>query len=287
MRHNNILWLSAALICSLSACEEDPEGTSVGSDSKPNVLIYDYAYSDETRPDVSDNNFNVRFVANSKTNEAYYSVIKAADYASLASDEAKLTDYVLSNGQRIEGLSVDNAVEQVIEIPGVNYICVVAKSGSAQHLSVHEVTGLEWVDICSGTYEFGVTGRRYEDLDPVETTLQNCASDQTLYRFKNLFGDGVSLKFSVLDTDEEHPDGYTYVRVVDQPALQSMRTDTISGEPLLFSVRDIAEWQNNIVYATYDGYCSVITPDNECEFTLQYHDAYGTLGFDYDVFTPQ
>ena len=284
MKRNNIIWL-AALALGLTACEEDPEGTSAGGDSAPKVTIYTYSVEDNSRPDASDNSFTARFAANSTTSEAYFALLSAADYEAKSKDNAALADYVVSNGEKISEISGYSFADKTIEAFGQNVICAVAKNGGSQTVSTANLSGHEWVDITTGTFEFGAMGRHPAQLPAVKTTLQACKDDATLFRLKDVFGEGSSLKFNLMTGDEGKTTDGTFVRVDDQPTIGTMRNDTVTGLPLNFRVRDIATWLNQIEYATEDGYSCIFYDNHDCEFTLQYRDAYGSLNFDYDIFT--
>lgn len=144
----------------ITSCSED-EGTNPGSDSKPNVVIYQFA---PEAPYNADNDLLLRIAVNSKVEEVYYlaelTTEKETHIASMG--ENGYMDYVVENGTKIEGISgaSDNDVMMTGMI-GEYTITVVAVNGNAKMAAEATFTGLKWESIGVGAVSssfFGGTG---------------------------------------------------------------------------------------------------------------------------------
>ncbi len=259
-------------ILALTACKEE-KGTEPGTDSNPVVTIYQY---DAQLPLSADNDCVVRVAANSSVESAYYLAEKADDKAARNLAPDAYADYVVSKGTKIDNLSAGNPVDLTLTgMMGDYVITVVGVKGSTKYATETSFKGLDWRDIATGTYTFAkpaATG-----MSSNKATLQYCANVDGLYRIKDVFGAGYSLKFTGTGKKVPYATGYfEIVRVAAQPIGYSYRT---YGE---VSVRDVATWQNSDDYldnAMYDnGYCS---------FWVQYFVSAGSLGYGYDEFVPE
>ena len=281
MKKNIFKMLSAiAIVTLLASCSED-NGQAPGADSQPRATLYTYAAA---KPYNADNDVQVRVAANSVTKEAYFLYEKKADADTRIQSmgEDGYADYVVQNGQKlsdINGVSIADLF--VTDLYGAYTIAVAAVNGSSKHLSLANFVGLEWDDVTTGTYQFGIMGDR--GWDPVQTTLQVCTTDKTLYRFKDLFGAGSSLKIRLLpDYQATDNDGtYTFCRV---PVQGTGRDFDEYGE---VSVRDIGYWQGSDAWITDNGYESGMYEDYSCFIIAQWFCSAGNLGYNnYDFFIP-
>ena len=144
----------------MTSCSED-EGTNPGGDSRPNVVIYQFA---PEAPYNADNDLLLRIAVNNKVEEAYYlAELTAEKHTHIASmGENGYMDYVVENGIKIEGISgaSDNDVT-VTGMIGEYTITVVAVNGNVKIAAEATFTGLKWESIGVGAVSssfFGGTG---------------------------------------------------------------------------------------------------------------------------------
>lgn len=278
-----ILLLSATLFATAAfvSCTEEV-GTEPGNDSEPSVIIYTYEAS---RPNNPDNDVVLRFAANSQTTEAYYLAELTADKESRVASlgESGYMDYVVSNGTKISGISgASSADVTVTDLYGAYTITVVAVGGGAKTSREVTFTGLAWEDVVSGTYYFGVSNFILASgMTSTTTTMQVCTTDSKLFRLKDLYGSGYSLKINLLDqTGMDGSDEYTFFRV---PVAETPFTYGSYGA---IGVRDVGYWQGNDAYVTDYGYESGMYADYSCFLCVEYYVDAGYIGYSYDYFIP-
>lgn len=277
---NSLFAVALATVALTTSCTEE-EGTEPGNDSQPSVIVYQYAAS---RPNNPDNDIVLRFATNNKTNEAYYLVEKTEEKeAHVASMGAEgYMDYVVSNGQKIDGASGESNVDVTItDLYGAYTITAVAVSGSKKTSSESTFTGLAWEDVATGTYQFGASANLINalGLTTAPTTLQVCTTDNTLYRFEDVFGKGYSLKIRLIDQTGKDDDGeYRYFRI---PVAETSFT---YGNYGAVSVRDVGYWQGSDAWVTDNGYESGMYADHSCFLCIQYFVSAGNIGYGYDYF---
>lgn len=255
----------------LTACSED-NGTEPNTDSNPVVTIYQYAAE---LPLNADNDCVIRVAANSSVESAYYLAEKAEEKAGRNMTAEAYADYVVSNGKKVDNLSVSTPVDvAVTDMMGDYIITVVGVKGNKKYATETAFKGLDWRDIATGTYHFAkpnVTG-----AETAPATLQYCANIDGLYRIKDVYGKGHSLKFTGTGTKDSDKDGnFEVVRVAAQS------TPYTYGNYGAVSVRDVATWQNSDNYLDNHMY-----EDGYCYFWVQYFVSAGNLGYGYDEFVP-
>lgn len=272
--------LGFALAAAFASCDVD-SGLAPGNDVNPKVTVYQYTAS---RPYNSDNDTWLRFAANNKVSEAYYLAEKTADYeskiASMGADG--YMESVVSNGTKIEGLTLGTDVDLVItDLYGDYTITTVAVGDGKKSSTTVTFRGLEWNDIVSGLYYF-MASEAFASLGPNETMLQQCTTDATLYRFKDVFGEGYSLKINLMpDYTGTDADGtYTYFRI---PVSETPYTYGSYGA---VGCRDVGYWQGSDTWITENGYESGMYADYYCFLMIQYFVSAGNLGYGYDYFVP-
>ncbi|MCS2314138.1 hypothetical protein NXW44_07845 [Phocaeicola vulgatus] len=274
-----VLFVSAIL----TSCTEE-EGTNPGNDSVPSIIIYQYAAS---RPNNPDNDIVVRFAANNKTSEAYYLVEKTTEKEAHVSSmgEEGYKDYVVSNGVKIDGISgASNADVTITDLYGAYTITAVAVSGNVKSASETSFTGLEWNDVASGIYYFGASTNLINalGLTSTPTVLQVCTTDADLYRFKDVFGTGYSLKINLIDYKGSDESGkYQFFRI---PVAETSFT---YGNYGAVGVRDVGYWQGNDAWITDYGYESGMYADYSCFLYIQYFVSAGNIGYGYDQFVAE
>lgn len=281
---------SLLLLCvaafTLTACSED-EGTNPGGDGNPNVVVYQYTPG---QPYNADNDVTLRFATNNKVEAVYYLSEPEADYNAHISEmgEAGYNDYVVENGTQVEGIEGQSNVDVTLtNMMGTYYITAVAVSGNQKKAYTTTFTGLAWEDVVSGTYIFNaqpVSGSAI-GLPNTPTTLQVCTTDETLYRFKDLFGEGYSMKLDMLDLQGQDESGtYRFFRVPEMATPYSVTlTD---GNSYQISVMDIGYFQDDESLVTAGGYESGMYEDGYCFVMVAYTVSAGYLCYGYDYFVP-
>ena len=266
-----------------TACSED-NGTAPGGDSQASVIMYNYEAAEPLNPD---NDVCYRFVFNNQTSAAYYLAEKTADKEARQMSEDAYADYVVNNGTKIE-LKEDqqsggyDADLTLTGLYGEYTITTVAVGGNVKKTVSATFLGLDWNDVATGTYTFGNSNVQFlVGMASNTTTLQVCTTDETLYRFKDVFGEGKHLKINLLlDKQGEDEDGtYTFFRVKDQKlGAQYQGNDAY--------VRDIGYWQGDDSYVTDYGFESGMYEDYSCFLYLQCHIGSTNYGYKYDFFAP-
>lgn len=278
--------LAISLIAALTftACTED-EGTTPGGDSTPGVVVYKYDVASPLNPD---NDVNIRVVANNAAEATYLLAEKTADKNARGLSEAEYANYVVENGTKLEakadeqsgGVELDSTF---VGLYGEYTISAVAVKGGKKTLASTTFTGLDWADVVDGVYNFANGNTQYLlGMTANATTLQVCTTDETLYRFKDVFGKGVHLKVVALPDYTATDDGgtYTYLRVPDQSI-----GVTYGGEDC--RVRDIGYWQGDASFVTDGGYESGMYEDYYCFIMVQLHVGTTNYGYNYyDIFVP-
>lgn len=275
------IFLAVLGMMAFTACSTE-EGTNPGNDSKPMVTLYQYVPAAQYN---SDEDVLVRFAANSVAKEFYYMVEKLSDKeAFVASNGAEAyTKKVVDNGTKVTVGETD--FETTLTGMAGQYAITAAAVAADGSMTASETVfnGLAWKDVVAGTYYFAYLGTL--GLQPTRTVLQICESDDTLYRFKDVFGNGKSLKFQTLPDyiGKDAYGTYMYFRIPEQMTGLSVSP---YGE---VGVRDVGYWQGDSAYVTDHGYESGIYIEGDVNYCFVYASYYvsaGTLGYDYDEFIP-
>lgn len=276
---NNIykLFIAFLAIGFMTSCK-DEWGTVPGNDSNPIATIYQYKLS---RPYNADNDIMLRVAVNNKTTDAYYLVEKTADIGSVTDDA--YMDQVISQGIKISDISAESTADIVLTgLYGEYTITVVAVGEGKKTLAKTTFTGLDWADVATGTYYFEVNANTANLFGgSIPTVLQVCTTNDKLYRFKDVFGAGYSMKINMLTLTNTDADGeYTFFRIPvgDTPFTY--------GNYGAVSYRDVGYWQGNDAFVTSGGYESGMYSDYYCFLCIQYFVSAGSLGYGYDEFYP-
>jgi len=269
---NSIMFAIVGLAV-LTACTEK-NGTEPGNDSNPVVTVYQYEAALPLNPD---NDAFIRVAANSAVQQAYYLAEKTSEKEARNMTKEAYADYVVSNGQAISGLTANTPYDLIIkDLMGDYSITVVGVNGSTKYSAETAFKGLDWRDITTGTYVFSSKAASRFGVESAPTTLQYCANVDNLYRLKDVFGTGYSLKFTGTGKKGTDDDGnFEVVRVPSQ------LTSFTYGNYGAVSIRDVATWQNSDNYLDNQMYES-----GYCYFWVQYFVSAGSLGYDYDEFYP-
>lgn len=275
--------LAAALTFCFTSCKED-NGTEPGTDSQPAATIYTYEPSAPLNPD---NDVNIRFVCNSKTSEAYYLVEKTTEKEAHKMSEAAYADFVVANGTKLQLTEDKHSGGKVSEVTvagllGDYTITAVAANGGTKTSATKTFRGLMWEDVVKGTYMYSNANVQFlmGEITSRPTTLQICTTDETLYRFKDAFGEGMHMKINLLPdlVGEDEGGVYTFFRVKDQVISE------FQGNKVY--VRDIGYWQGDDKYVTDHGFESGMYEDYSCFIYIQCHIGSTSYGYGYDYFIP-
>lgn len=277
MKISNISIFAIVTAMLLSACAAEEKMAPV-KDTEPASTVYTYTPGDEYN---ADNDVRVRIVPNSQVDEIYYLAESADQIAEFykKNGESAYADHVVSVGTKIS-VKDGNLDFTITDLYGQYYITVVSVGKGKKAVNQGSFFGLSWDDITAGTYQFALAPKL--GISSARTTLQKCTSDETLYRFKDVFGAGKSMKIVLMpDYTAEDEDGkYTFFRVPSQ------KTGLTYGDYGEIGVRDIGYWQNNDAFVTEGGYESGMYADYSCFIYVQYFISAGNLGYNYDVFIP-
>jgi len=283
MKKYIIMSLAAALTFCFTSCKED-NGTEPGTDSQPAATIYTYEPSAPLNPD---NDVNIRFVCNSKTSEAYYLVEKTTEKEARKMSEAAYADFVVANGTKLQLTEDKHSGGKVSEVTvagllGDYTITAVAANGGTKTSATKTFRGLMWEDVAKGTYMYSNANVQFlmGEITSRPTTLQICTTDETLYRFKDAFGEGMHMKINLLPdlVGEDEGGVYTFFRVKDQMISE------FQGNKVY--VRDIGYWQGDDKYVTDHGFESGMYEDYSCFIYIQCHIGSTNYGYGYDYFIP-
>jgi len=283
MKKYIIMSLAAALTFCFTSCKED-NGTEPGTDSQPAATIYTYEPSAPLNPD---NDVNIRFVCNSKTSEAYYLVEKTTEKEAHKMSEAAYADFVVANGTKLQLTEDKHSGGKVSEVTvagllGDYTITAVAANGGTKTSATKTFRGLMWEDVVKGTYMYSNANVQFlmGEITSRPTTLQICTTDETLYRFKDAFGEGMHMKINLLPdlVGEDEGGVYTFFRVKDQMISE------FQGNKVY--VRDIGYWQGDDKYVTDHGFESGMYEDYSCFIYIQCHIGSTNYGYGYDYFIP-
>lgn len=279
------LTLSLLAMLAFTACTLE-EGTTPGGDSAPYVNVKQYEVTAPLNPD---NDVQIRILANNKASDVYYLAEKSADKDARGLSADAYADYVVSNGTKATLEDDKQSGGKVVDVTltdlyGEYTITAVAVNGNAKNASSTSFTGLDWATVCEGTYQFGNANVQFllGNVTANPTTLQVCTTDKTLYRFKDVFGEGNHLKINLLPnyTATDTDGTYTFFRVKDQKmGVQYGGNDVY--------VRDIGYWQGDDSFVTEGGYESGMYEDHSCFIYLQCHIGTTSYGYKYDYFIPE
>ena len=279
---------ATAVLLSFAACQEEV-GSVPGSDGKPFVTSYQYA---PPKGYNSDEDVQIRFVKNDKVESAKFLVeLKSAKDTAIAHDgEKAYIKKVLEEGTAIE--FVDGVCDTVL-VGLANYydITVVAVNGSKKAMSAITYAGLAWKPGVMGKYTFSGNSKvalvlpTYGGVDPVvDVEFQQCEFDDALYRFKDLYGAGKSLKIRLTGEDpvDDGRGPFVYFRVANGSSTG------LSYSGMEIFTRDIGNAINDdYFYALgYDYECGLYE-DGHCNLNLQYYCEAGAFGYAWDeTFVP-
>ncbi|MGM9737649.1 MAG: hypothetical protein ACI3ZT_04450 [Candidatus Cryptobacteroides sp.] len=270
--------MAVSAMLALVSCTADEKDIPT-KDSSPAVTVYTYGPGDDYN---EDNDIRVRLVANDATSEVYYLAQPAeqADAYREANGEEAYFEYVVKNGTKAE-LGNGDPDFTLTDLYGLYDITAVAVGKGKTSGGLAEFFGLSWEPYKKGVYYFSVLASKV-GLQSAETELQKCTSDETLYRFTNLFGPGKNMKINLLPDYTYEDDGtYTFFRIAPQ------RTGLTYGNYGEISVRDIGYWQNNDAFITDGGYESAMHESGYCYICAQYYVSVGSIGFNWDEFYPE
>lgn len=264
-----IMILAAAPL--LWSCSADM-GSEPGTDPNPAVTLYTYAPA-EGNPD---NDITVRFVTNNKTSSVKYLVAPSAEVKDLS--ETQLLSKVETDGKTIDNLSGNSFADITLTDLYGDYTIAAVANGSSLGNRV-TFTGLSWELIKEGTFHLE------NEKIPVEATdaaLEVCTTDPSLYRIKDAFGEGYSLKLNLLDLSGEDEGGkFTLFRVKSQP------TPWTFGNYGQISVYDVGYWQGNEAFVTgLTNYANFLYEDGYVAACLVWYVSAGYINYGYSEFVP-
>lgn len=266
------LFFALISVAMFTACSAD-EGTDEGNDSKAKVTLYQYVASAPNDPDVDT---QLRIATNSATQEVYLLAEKTENYNAHIKEmgEDGYKNYVVEKGQKVEGATgAANTDYTVKNLIGDNTITVVAKGNGSLSLVSTDFTGYTWTTISAGTYYFS-EGAAESFGESKATTLQYKDDDPTTYRFKDFWGTGKHVTFSVTDdTTSKYGDGG---KVIIVPAQTT--PFTLGSNGALFMADAITNKLANMP--------SAILPNGKVYIAMVYYVKAGTFAAGVETFVP-
>lgn len=267
--------LFALLPLTFAACEDVQEGSSIGGDAVPSVVIYQYS-AEETSGYDPDCTAKIRLAVNSATESLYLLTESAADYANYYSgDDEAYAEHVVEAGEKIT--PSDLVADSYIQVYGQNYITAVAVKGSEKSISATiPFYGIKWNNV-EGTENYVYTDFRGGVCQPV---LQQRDDLPTAYRLKGIALDDFltgdtpyTMLFNVLTDDDGNEIGGSDYRFVTVAAQNTGYTYLDYGD---VSIRDIATYTGDPAYSTTSRGC-IMTGDNQVELVLNYYVSAGNI----------
>lgn len=274
--------LAVAGVVTLAACSAD-EGTDPGSDSAPAVTVYTYAPGSDYN---ADEDVMVRIAPNNKVAEIYYKyeLTNAVQEYIAANGQSAYADQVVASGTKVEGGTTQDVVLTGL-LGNYTITAVGVASNGSKAMASAVFQGLTWTPVTDGTITYGTLGGL--GLSPAPATLESCDVDETLFRVKNMYGEGNHLKFSTLNLGGTDADGNTFMlcRIANQSVGLSY------GDYGMIYVQDVGYWQGDDSYVTgggFENYYYISGPkQNQLSFTPYYYVSAGYLGYQAaDVFVP-
>lgn len=256
--------IAALPMLALWSCKAD-EGTEPGHDSTPAVTVYTYTPADaDLNPD---NEVTVRFATNSATSEVYYmyQLTSEVEKEINTNGEAAYIEKVISNGEKISVNGASSVDIDLIDLHGTNTISAVAVGKNGKSIGKASFTGLDWEQKKLGTF---YVQQAFIGVKETECALEICTTNNSLYRLRDVFGTGYSMKMQLLDVQGEDEDGvYTLFRV---PASNTpWQVKLSSGAICDVFVEDIGYWQGNASFVTgVSGYENGFYEDGSAFFRL-------------------
>ena len=264
-------------LLSLWSCSAD-EGTEPGHDSKPAVTVYTYTPSD---PNLNpDNDVAVRFATNSATSDVYYLYQPTTEVKAAIKNngESAFIDNVIANGEKISVNGASNVDINLTGLRGENTICAVAVGNNNKRLATATFTGLDWEQVKLGVFHIN---QAFIGVKETECALEICKTDDSLYRLKDVFGEGYSMKMQLIDVQGKDEDGvYTLFRIPASNTPWQVRFQ--SGEDSTLFAEDIGYWQGNAAFVTgVTGYENGFYEDGSAFFRIAWMaDGVGCIGFE-------
>lgn len=269
--------IPAMLLMVLPGCKAE-EGTEPGTDPTPGVVVYTYT-PDEAKGLNPDNDITVRFATNSAARDVYY----------LVENQNSVQDFIKNNGEAAyvqkvvsEGtkFSVDGVAQtdiDLIDLHGPMLISAVASNGTTGDRSSIFFQGLDWTPVKTGTF---YPQQSFLNT-PIQCDLEICTTDTTLYRLRDVFTEGYSMKIQLLPelTGKDADGEYTFARIPETQTPYTLRLKN-QPDPVALWLQDIGYWQGNASFITSSGYESGMYKDKSCFFQIAWMaGSVGCLGY--------
>ena len=250
----------------LGSCSEDV-GSEPGTDTNPVVTMY--SYTPEIADGVNqDNDIIVRFATNSAVSELYYFVEAEEDFNSFidANGSDAYMQKVIDQGVKVDVDGSDNIDKLITDQHGAVIVTGVAVNGSERSMATVSFTGLDWNTLCSGDFipnNFGLPSKI--------CNLEQCEQNKNLFRVKDAFKSGYSLKFTLMGLKGVDSDGIAFypVRVPEFQTGYNL-TDADGASAPLWGI-DVAGWQEDSSLATDQDYWSIMYEDFYCMFNIAWY----------------
>lgn len=201
-KYINTLFMGLLIAASITSCSEE-QGTNPGEDSRPAVIIYQYAPGEGYN---ADNDIKLRISANSQTQEAYYLcelTSEKADFIEI-NGEAAYMDQVTEKGIKLEEISGTSNQDVVVTgLIGDYTITAVAVKGNTKTAFESSFYGIQWDVFGEGTYHSSMFNATFA----VEVRK---AAHAEWYKLIEPFGEGKDLVIKMNGTNAAIEQQYVF-----------------------------------------------------------------------------
>lgn len=179
------LFMGLLTLASVTSCSEE-QGTDVGKDAEPSVIVYQYTPGDDYN---ADNDIKLRFAANNRTQKAYYIYELTSDKNTYidANGESAYLDHVIADGIQLEEISGESTQDIILTgLIGDYTITAVAVSGSQKKAFETTFYGIQWDLLGEGVYYSTMFSEEF----PIEIRK---AAHAEWYKISEPFEEGLDL----------------------------------------------------------------------------------------------
>ncbi len=197
------IFMGLLVLSSIISCSEE-QGTEVGNDSEPSVIVYQYTPGEDYN---ADNDIKLRIAANNRTQEAYYLYELTEDKEKYiaTNGEAAYLEHVVTDGIKLDDISGESTQDVVLTgLIGDYTITAVAVNGNQKKAFETTFYGIQWNILGEGMFQSTFFG----EVFPVEIRK---AAHAEWYKIVEPYALGLDLivKFNGTDATIEQQQVFT------------------------------------------------------------------------------
>lgn len=198
------IFMGLLVLGPITSCSEE-QGTEVGNDAEPSVIVYQYTPGEGYN---ADNDIKLRVASNNCTQEAYYLYELTEDKKEYiaANGEMAYLDHVITDGIKLDNISGESIQDIILTgLIGDYTITAVAVSGNQKKAFETTFYGIQWDVLGTGMFQSTFFG----DIFPVEIRK---AAHAEWYKIVEPYEQGLDLiiKFNGTDAAIEQQQVYTH-----------------------------------------------------------------------------